>query len=230
MEYNKKTFKKELLAPADKKYKEFSQKLGMGQLEMLGIRIPVLKKFAKELSKTNWQEFFDCEENFCAEVVTLKGMCLGYAKLEFDEFLKYLKKFFEMVESWVETDTTIPTFKVIAKNKEKVWQEIQPYLFCDREYQTRLALIILLDYFLTNEWIDMVLEVLPKIKQGQYYVDMALAWLLSVCFVKFRDKTLKLIEKKCFSKFVQNKAIQKCRESFRISDNDKQLLLNFKLS
>ena len=95
MEYSNKTFKKELLALADKKYKEFSEKLGIGQLEMLGIRIPVLKKLAKELSKTNWQEFFDCEENFCAEVVTLKGMCLGYAKLEFDYFLKYLKNIFD---------------------------------------------------------------------------------------------------------------------------------------
>ena len=229
MEYINKTFKKELLALADKKYKEFSEKLGMGQLEMFGIRIPVLKKLAKELSKTNWQEFFDCEENFCAEVVTLKGMCLGYAKLEFDYFLKYLKKFFDMVESWVETDTTVPTFKIVVKNKERVWQEIMPYLLGAKEYQTRLALIILLDYFLTDDWIDKVLEILPKIEQGQYYVDMAFAWILSVCFVKYREKTLKIFEKKCLSKFVQNKAIQKCRESFRVSFDDKQLLLNFKL-
>ena len=229
MEYKKETFKKELLNLADEKYRQFSQKLGMGQLEILGIKIPVLKQLAKDLSKHNWQEFFDAEDNFCAEVVTLKGMCLGYAKLEFDEFSIYLKKFFKMVESWVETDTTVPTFKIIAKNREKVWQDIQPYLFGNKEYETRLALIILLDYFLTDDWIDLVLDVLPKIEQGQYYVDMALAWLLSVCFVKYRDKTLSLIEKKSFSKFVQNKAIQKARESFRVSVQDKELLLNFKL-
>ena len=78
-------------------------------------------------------------------------------------------------------------------------------------------------------WIDKVLDVLQKIGQGQYYVDMALAWTLSVCFVKYRDKTLNLFEKKCFSKFVQNKAIQKCRESFRVSEEDKQLLQKYKL-
>ncbi|HAJ77914.1 MAG TPA: DNA alkylation repair protein [Clostridiales bacterium] len=230
MEYNKKGFKSELLSLADDKYREFSQKLGMGRLEILGIKIPVLKQLAKSLAKTNWKDFFNEQENFCAEVVTLKGMCIGYAKIEFNEFLLYLKKFFVMVESWVETDTTVPTFRIILKNKELVWQEIMLHLFCDIEYEARLAIIILLDYFLTDEWIDNVLEVLPKINQGKYYVDMALAWLLSVCFVKYREKTLSLFEKKSFSKFVQNKAIQKCRESFRISDDDKQLLLNFKIS
>lgn len=229
MEYNKQAFKAEFFAFADEKYRQFATKIGIGKIQPLGIKAPILKTIAKELAKSNWQEFFDAEENFCAEVIILKGLCLGYAKIGFEEFLTYLKKFFEMVESWAETDMTTPTFKIINKNKEQIWEEIQSYLICKKEYQTRLAIIIMLDYFLTDEWIDKVLAVLPKIEQGQYYVDMALAWILSVCFVKYREKTLQIFEKKAFSKWVQNKAIQKCRESFRVSDDDKQMLLSYKV-
>ena len=229
MNYNKKTFKTELLLLSDEKYRQFTSKLGIGKLEPLGIRIPELKKIAKQLAKSNWQEFFDIEPNFCPEVIMLKGLCLGYAKIDFDEFLIYLKKLFEIVESWSETDTAAPACRVIAKNREEIWQVIQPFLFCGKEYKTRFAIIILLDYYLTDEWIDKVLEILPKIKQGDYYVDMAIAWILSVCFVKFRDKTLEVFEQKKFSRFVQNKAIQKCRESFRVSNDDKELLKEYKL-
>lgn len=229
MNYNKKTFKIELLLLSDEKYRQFTSKLGIGKLEPLGIKIPELKKIAKQFALSNWQEFFCEEENFCPEVIILKGLCIGYAKIDIDAFLIYLHKFFDMVESWTETDTTAPSFKIIIKNREQVWQEILPYIFCESEYKTRLAIIILLDYFLVDEWIDKVLDILPKIKQGDYYVDMAHAWLLSVCFVKFRDKTLKLFEQKCFSKFVQNKAIQKCRESFRVSSVDKELLKTCKI-
>lgn len=227
--YKKDIFKQKLNSLGDKKYCQFVSKLGIGDLKPLGIKVPELKKIAKQFALSNWQEFFCEEENFCPEVIILKGLCIGYAKIDIDTFLTYLHKFFDMVESWTETDCTAPSFKIIIKNREKVWQEILPYIFCEGEYKTRLAIIILLDYFLLDEWIDKVLDILPKIKQGDYYVDMALAWILSVCFVKFRDKTLKLFEQKCFSKFVHNKAIQKCRESFRVLNDDKELLKTYKI-
>lgn len=227
--YDSKTFKNQLEILKDEKYREFTKKLGIGKLEPIGIRLPQLKSLAKELANSNWQEFFMCEKNWCSEIITLKGLVIGYAKIDFEIFTKYLNQFFDMVESWIETDTSAPSFKIIKKNKQQIFDLINPYLFCNQEYKTRLALIILLDYYLTDDYIDKVLEILPNIQQGQYYVDMALAWILSVCFVKYRDKTIQLFECKRFSKFVQNKAIQKCRESFRISQQDKELLKQYKL-
>ena len=229
MEYNKKTFKNDFLQLADEKYREFSKKIGIGKIEPIGIRTPQLRTFAKQLSKSNWKELFECESNWCSEVIILKGLCLGYAKIDIDEFLIYLHKFFEMVESWAETDMCASSFKIIKKHNKRVFDEIKPYLFCKEEYKVRLAIIILLDYFLIDDWIDKVLELLPTIEQDVYYIDMAIAWILSVCFVKYREKTLQIFEKKAFSKWVRNKAIQKCRESFRVSNEDKQLLLSYKV-
>ena len=229
MDYSNKTFRTELLSLCDEKYREFSKKIGIGKIEPIGIKVPKLKELAKDLSKSNWQDFFECEENWCSEIIILKGLVLGYAKLDIDNFLPYLHRFFEMVESWAETDICAANFKIIKKHKQKIFDEILSYLFCEKEYKVRLVIIVLLDYFLTDDWIDKVLALLPQIKQGEYYVDMAVAWILSVCVVKFRDKTIELLEKKVFSKFVQNKAIQKCRESFRVSTEDKQLLQKYKL-
>ena len=227
--YNKNNLKNELNGLADEKYKQFSSKMGMGKLNILGIRVPKLRTLAKELANSNWQEFFVHENNWCSEIIVLKGLVIGYAKIDIDTFENFLLKFFDMVESWMETDICASNFKIINKNRQQIFEFIKPYLFCNQEYKTRLAIIILLDYFLINEYIDSVLKILPKIEHGDYYVDMAVAWLLSVCFVKFREKTLDLLKQKKFSRFVQNKAIQKCCESFRVSTKDKELLKEFKI-
>ena len=229
MEYNKDEFEKYLKSFVDEKYAEFSGKIGIGKLKPIGVRVPKLREIAKDLSKSNWQEFFDLQKNDSTEIITLKGLCLGYAKVGFDEFLLYLTKFFEMVESWAETDISASSFKIIKKNLQQTYNFVLPYLFCEEEYKVRLAVIILLDYFLCDEWVDDVLCKIQKIQFGKYYIDMAVAWLLSVSFVKFREKTLSLLEKKSLPKFVQNKAIQKCKESFRVLQEDKTMLETLKI-
>ena len=229
MEYNAKEFRTTLNNLVDEEYRLFVQKLGIGKLKPIGIRLPELKTLAKELAKSNWQEFFEREKEDCPEVIMLKALVIGYAKTDFDTFAKYLIKVFDKVESWSEVDTCAANSKIIKKNREKTFELIYPFLFCKEEYKVRLAVIILMDHFLVDEWIDKVLELLPQIEQGVYYIDMGIAWTLSVCFVKFKDKTLKVFEQKKFSQFVQNKAIQKCRESFRVSAEDKELLKNYKI-
>ncbi|MBO7508056.1 MAG: DNA alkylation repair protein, partial [Clostridia bacterium] len=166
----------------DEDYAKFSKKLGVGKLEPVGIRVPKLREIAKQLSKQNWREFFDCEKNDCPEIIILKGLCLGNAKIDFDEFLQYLAKFFDMVESWAETDISASNFKIVKKNLEKTFGFVLPYLHSGEEYKVRLAVIILLDYFVCDEWIDTVLDQIQKIEFGKYYIDMAVAWLVSVCF------------------------------------------------
>ena len=229
MMYSKKDFQKYLSQFIDEKYANFSKKLGIGKLEPIGVRVPKLREIAKDLSKANWQEFFKNEKNVNAETVILKGLCLGYAKISFDEFAKHLLQFFDMVESWAETDISASSFKIVKKNLQKTYDIILPYLHSQEEFKVRLAVIILLDYFVCEDWINVALSEILKISYGQYYIDMAVAWLISVCFVKFRQKTLNLLSKKVLPKFVQNKAIQKCRESFRISDKDKALLNQLKI-
>ena len=78
--------------------------------------------------------------------------------------------------------------------------------------------------FLDEKYLDKILKMCEKIKNDAYYVKMAVAWLLSYCFIKFRDKTLKYFKNNSLDKFMHNKAISKCRDSFQVSSEDKEML------
>lgn len=209
--------------------KLFCEKIIPTNLEILGVSIPAQRQIAKEISKQDWRQFFDTEKEGYEEIVTLKGLVLGYAKMDIDLFLQYLEKFYQKVCSWSNVDVSASSFKIIAKNRERVLPIILKYLNDKNEFKQRLSIVLLLDYFVTDEYIDLVIEQTKKVSSEKYYANMALAWLVSVCFVKFRNKALALFEEKCLSKFVQNKSIQKCKDSFRVSKDDKLLLEKFKL-
>lgn len=229
MIYDKSNFKDILSSLIDTKYQVFSQKLTNTKAKVLGIQIPKLRALARELSKSNWQQFFDCEENYCEEVIILKGLTLGYAKVNYNIFCDYLKKYFNLCDSWCSTDVVAGSLKQICKNQDETLKLIMPYFASGTEFQTRLAIIILMDYYIDLQHIDIILSIVSKIKSDYYYVNMAISWLISVCFVKCRTETLNLLSKKFLSKWVQNKAIQKCRESFRVSIDDKNMLLSYKI-
>jgi len=57
---------------------------------------------------------------------------------------------------------------------------------------------------------------------------MAVAWLISICYIKYRNKTLEYIKKNMLDDFTHNKAISKIRDSYRVSSEDKIFLNSLK--
>ena len=114
------------------------------------------------------------------------------------------------------------------KNQKRMYEFLQSYLVSDREYELRFAAVVLMQYYITEDYIDTVLDWYGKICVDAYYVKMAVAWGLSVCFVKFRDKTLAFLQNCDIDRFTYNKAIQKIRESYRVSEEDKEMLKEMK--
>ena len=105
---------------------------------------------------------------------------------------------------------------------------MKKYLSSEREFDVRFALVMLTGYYIDEEYIDRVLEISKNIKHEGYYAKMANAWLLSICFVKFYDKTVEFIKGAGLDIFTHNKAIQKARESRRIDPQRKEELLKMK--
>ena len=105
---------------------------------------------------------------------------------------------------------------------------LRPYLASDKEFPLRFGIVMLMDYCLTDSHIDETLDILCSTDHPGYYVRMAVAWALSVAFVKYRDKTLSRLEARTLDPWIQNKAIQKCRESYRVSPEDKEYLKTLK--
>ena len=118
-----------LLELSDEKYRDFNKKLCPDtEREMLGIRVPVLRKFAKEIVKeNNWEKFVKNDKVKYFEEVLLQGLIIGYSKITFKEKLEYIKIFVPRIDSWAISDTFVPTLKIKQKELEEYWKFILLY-------------------------------------------------------------------------------------------------------
>ena len=225
-----KEIRKKLEELADKKYKEFHTGLCPNSNEIIGVKVPILREFAKEIAKNeNIEEYLNNALDNSYEEILLQGMVLGNWKTDIETFTKYLKKFIPKINSWAVCDVSVAGFKITKKNMEYMWEFIQKYLKSNKEFELRFAIIMMLDYYLTEEYIDNVLEILKNIKNDAYYVKMAIAWCIQVAFVKFENKTMKFLKEENIDKWTYNKALQKILESYRVNENTKQIIRNMKI-
>ena len=102
--------------------------------------------------------------------------------------------------------------------------------FSDNEFLSRVGIVIMLSHYVNSMYIDEIIKVVSSLESNYYYVNMALSWLISVLFVEFRTNTLELLKQRILPAFVQNKAIQKIRDSYRVSKEDKEMLLLYKIN
>ena len=112
----------------------------------------------------------------------------------------------------------------MKKDQEEWFAFLKTYAVSGKEYEIRFALVAMLDYFINEEYIDQVLEILGQVRHEGYYVKMAAAWAVSICYVKFPEKTEGFLKKDLLDDFTHNKSIQKIRESYRVSKEDKERL------
>jgi len=217
--------RKKLLELQDEKYREFNSKLLPNINNILGVRVPDLRKLAKELAQNDWQNYRD---DLYYEEIMLQGLVIGYAKIDADKKLQLLREFIPKIDNWGTCDIVCSNLKFINQNKEMVWDFIQPYLNSKNEFDVRFGIVILLNYFIDDKYIDKILKILDKIKHDGYYAKMAVAWALSICFVKYWDKTLEYLQTSNLEKWTFNKTIQKTCESYRITTNQKDFLRKLK--
>lgn len=221
--------RKRLEELADEEYKKFHTGLCPKSSEILGVRVPILRNFAKEIVKEgNIEEYLENALDNSYEEILLQGMVLGLWKTNIENFAKYLEKFIPKINSWAVCDVSVAGFKITKKNMEYMWNFLQKYLKSNKEFELRFAIVMLLDFYITDEYIDEVLQILNNIKNDEYYVKMAVAWTLQVAFVKFPNKTMQLLKNNKIDDWTYNKALQKIIESCRVDENTKNEIRKMK--
>ena len=221
--------RKRLEELADEEYKKFHTGLCPKSSEILGVRVPILRNFAKEIVKEgNIEEYLENALDNSYEEILLQGMVLGLWKTNIENFAKYLEKFIPKINSWAVCDVSVAGFKITKKNMEYMWNFLQKYLKSNKEFELRFAIVMLLDFYITDEYIDEVLQILNNIKNDEYYVKMAVAWTLQVAFVKFPNETMKLLKNNKIDDWTYNKALQKIIESYRVDENTKNEIRKMK--
>ena len=202
-------------------YREFHKKLIPGAADIIGVRLPVLRKFAAEIKKADWRGFLNCAEDSTHEELMLQAIVIAKAKCDIDERMGHLSAFVPKIKNWAVCDTVCTDLKVREDELEKMFAFLIPYAKSSEEFEIRFAVVIMMKSFLRDEYIDEVLRVFAEISHEGYYVKMGVAWGLAESFLNFREKTLAVLEGGTLDDFTQNKAIQKIKESFRISKEDK---------
>ena len=220
---------KELLNMQDKKYKEFQKGICPGVEEIIGIRIPMLRNYAKELlKKYDFKQLMESIPNNYYEEIMLQGMLIGQAKLDFNEIIKYIKDFIPKINNWAVCDTFCTSLKITKKHKEKMWDFIQKYIKSDKEFHIRFGIVMILSYYIDEDYLYKDFKIFDSIKSDKYYVQMAVAWAISFCLIKFYDKTIEYLKNSKIDKFTYNKSIQKAIESYRITKEQKEFLRTLK--
>lgn len=189
----------------DLEYKNFNSKLVLKN-NLIGIRVPILKKIAKELAKGNYKEFISIMNHNYHEEVLIHGLILGYIKDPmnyFDDYIKYMN-------DWQSCDITISNMKYFKYNQDINY--IKKYLY------HRVGYVILLTYYIKDEYIDELYNIVDNYNSDNYYVKMAVAWLLSYLIIYDKNRAVKYLKKSKIDDFTYNKGIQKAIDSKKIKD------------
>lgn len=220
---------KELYKASNKDYKTFSQKIMPDADEMLGVRMPILHKMAKNIYKNeNWQKFLSENNLKFWEELMLQAMVIGEIKDTPENLIKYVKDFVPKINGWGICDGFCSGLKFAKNNQELVWSFIQQYFESKQEYEKRFAFVMMLNYFVNEKYIDKCLKKFDKFKDERYYAKMAAAWALSICYIKFPKKTLEYLKISKLDKWTYNKSIQKICESLRVNKKTKVFLKTLK--
>ena len=231
-EITNKSILDDLFRYSDENYKKFHSSLCPNNDNdiFIGIRIPVLRKYAKELLKENKSVYYILENvnNYYYEEVMLKGMLISLCDLSIEEKFKITQEFIPKIMNWAVCDIFCSDFKFKKSDEEKVWNFINRYKNSNKEFEKRFFIVMILTHFINENYIDEIIKLLDNIECDKYYVQMAIAWLISIAYVKYKEKTEKYLKKSKLSNFTYNKAIQKIIESLRVSKEDKERLKKMK--
>ena len=198
--------------------------------EILGLSMKDIRNISKLISNSNYQNFLKLSNGETYEEVMIQGIVISSIKdLEYQ--INLLDKWVRKIDSWGLCDSVISSMKWLKKpeNQKKYFEYFYNLCFEDEEFVSRFGIVTLMAYFINENYIDKIYEMCKNVKNEKYYVQMAIAWLVSVGYVYFPEKTYSLLEKKIFCKFIQNKSISKCRESFRVSKEDKEKLKQLRI-
>jgi len=225
-----KSIETKLFEYKDEKYKVFTAKLNptVDFDKIIGIRLPNLRKIAKELSQEEKDYILTNLPHKYFEEYFLHSFILSSIK-DWDKVIKATNTFLPFIDNWAVCDTFNP--KIFNSRPQEFEQIIKDfYLKSEHTYTIRFAIVMLMRYFLEDNFSIEHFDWLNNITQDEYYINMGVAWYYSTALIKQWDKTIPIFENKTIrSKWIHNKSIQKGIESFRITKEKKDYLRTLKI-
>jgi len=221
--------RQKLLSMREEPYAVFQRKLlpTVNPESIIGIRTPLLRKYAKELIKEEGAgEFLEKLPHELFEENQLHSFLLSEMK-DFRSCLKMTGRFLPFIDNWATCDQLIP--KCFRKHRVELLPYVEKWIASEHEYTVRFAIGTLMQHFLDDDFELVFHEMVASVKREEYYVRMMQAWYFATALAKQPDATLPYVENICLDPWTHNKTIQKAIESYRISDSMKDRLRKMKV-
>lgn len=209
----------------EESYKEFNVKIIPDTTHIFGVRVPVLRGISKEISKGNIDEFVKCEKGDYHEEAIIEGLVLASKKCGFEEMFSDIRYFCGKIYNWAICDTV--SFKNIKNHRKAFMDNVDVLLGSSNPWEVRKGLGCMMEFFLDDEYINMVLSKTDSVKSDFYYVQMMQAWLLATAFAKCRDAVWEYLQNSSLSIEVLDMTVRKIRDSYRITKEDKDMVRDF---
>ena len=213
---------------AEDGYREFQTRLVPESHSILGVRMPHLRKLAKEISAADWQGYLHNAPEEYHEELLLKALVISNVKAPLAEILPHIKAFIPKIDNWAVCDVFFSDFKIVKKEPEFFWGFIQPYFLADEEFQQRFACVMLLGHFTDEKHLYDGLALLEKAQHPGYYVKMAVAWAVSAYYTRFPEQVETWLKQCQLEDWTYNKSLQKITESLRIRPEQREKIKSMK--
>ncbi len=212
----------------DLKYKEFNKSIVLNsKYEMIGIRLPIIRKIAREISKGDIKSFLKYTRNKYYEEVLIEGLVISNIKDE-KNFYNYFQNYIIKIDNWAVCDSFSNSIKIVRSYEDKYFKEALKLSLDKKEFLSRVGLVMILNHFIKSDNLNIILETINKIKSDKFYINMAMAWLLCEIYIKYPKVIKEFLKNNNLNVFTQNKTISKICDSYRVSKEEKELLKKYR--
>ena len=209
---------------AEDEYREFAIKGIPCERPFIGVRIPIVRRMVDMVPRECYEEFLK-QKPVAIEEVLARGIMI--CKLPYTEMMKLFDSQVDYIDNWCTCDVFCSgVCKVVRKNREEFFDaKVEKLLVVDDEYAVRVGLVILKCGYVDEDWLAVIFDRVEKLAlRDEYYIKMAIAWLIAECFIKFPTVTTGYLTASHLPKWTFNKTISKICDSYRVDEETKDLL------
>lgn len=207
----------------DNAYREYTMNLIPNENNLLGVRIPILRKIAKKHFNQTGIDLFSVMLHSSMEEVLIHGFMISMIK-DIDTSINEIRAFLPLITNWSICDSFCSSLKIINKYPEKIWKLVREYIESEAEYEVRFAIVVLLNYYINDSYIDDTIALLLKVKHSGYYVRMAKSWALAMCYIKNSSKVERYLTGFYLDDFTLRKTYSKILDSYQVEISKKNAI------
>ena len=224
MSYSYQELVGQLSLHAEDGYREFAKKISLSKRPVLGVRIPLIRKLANAVPREYYEEFLAVEPVTIEEVL-VRGMIID--KLPYEEMLEWFDSQVLYIDDWSTCDIFCTGLRKMVRGHldEFLESKVRGLVVDSREFATRVGLVILKTSYMESKYLELIFGFCDDlVLRDEYYVKMAIAWLLSECFIKFPNETMSYLKVTKLPKRTFNKTVSKICDSYRVKGETKEML------